>query len=75
MKKKLISYFGRRGKEIEKERSKRLAETGFILGALIVADEDSSDSEIILGGLAGLFAAAVFEVVYPKASNFVKRIL
>ena len=77
MKKKLASYFTRRKKQIEKEESRRLGETGFLLGAALtmVSNDECDDRDILIGGITGLLAMAVFEAVCPKTATAIKHFL
>ena len=75
MKEKLFKYFKRRKKEVEREQSRRLGETAFILGAVIAAENAEDSVDVVIGGIAGLLIAGIFEVVCPNTANVVKSIL
>lgn len=60
----------------KERKSKKLATAGFIVGAAMAAEsKDASLDDVLAGGVIGVFAAAVFEVMFPKTSNAIKSIL
>jgi len=75
MKEKIINYFIRRKRIREREKSIRLGETGFLLGAVIGAEKGEDDFDIMVGGIAGLLIAGLFEELCPKTAGIVKAIL
>ena len=75
MNNKLKAYFRNRQLQIEREQSRRVGEVAFLIGAAVAAKKEDDDTRILRGGIVGLLCAAVFEVVCPKTSNVIKRIL
>ncbi len=75
MREKLNKYFTRRKKEYQREQSRRLGEAGFLIGAAVGCEKGDDNVDILLGGLAGLFAVAIFEVTCPKTASIIKSVL
>ena len=75
MKENIYKYFTRRKKEREREQSKRLGETAFVIGAAIGIERGRDEVDMMLGGLSALLIAGIFEVACPKTANVIKSIL
>jgi len=71
----LIKYFKRRKKEREKEDSRRLGDAGMLIGAAIGMERGEDEFDVMVGAVAGLLIAGLFEQLCPKTSNIVKSLL
>lgn len=82
MKRLLYKYLKSKGRRTQLEhireeriKSHRLGELGFVVGAVIAAENEESDFGIMCGGVIGYIGAAIFECAFPKSANKIKRVL